>query len=344
VLINKSVGKLIVNLVDRYKVTASFGRILPKYCNDLGINFKPIAKKFGIEENEFHKSDSYISLISLGEIFEYLAQQTADDTFGLKYSLHFRPGESGPYGFGLMNAPDMRHAIRFMARYISIIVDSIDFKFIEDPNRCRVEWTYSPLFVAKDQYIDLVMRLVIFYLRQFAKSNWKPTAVYLQRDRPKSTQLHLLHISPNLKFNADRNIIELSYAELSNSNPSADHRLFEIMDNQCASKIENRLQAVPLELQIKEKILSNLGSGGILLVNLASQLGITVRSLQRRLAENETHFEGVVDEVRQEHAKQLLLHSKLTQSEIATKLGFSTPSSYSRTAKRWREAVHASYQ
>jgi AraC-like DNA-binding protein len=324
-----------LSLVDHYMVTSAFGRTLPKYCNNLGINFAPIAKKFGIEESKFRESDSYVSLISFGGMLEYLAELATDDTFGLKYGLNFTPGDSGPYGFGLMNAPDMAQAIRFMARFISLVADSIDFHFIEEPYNCRIEWTYSPLFVAKDQYVDLVALLAITHLRQFVAPNWRPIAVRLQRSPPSSIHLHKLYISSNLNFDEDRNVIEFSCAQVSGTNPRADHRLFEIMQHQCEAKLEQRLKTVPLELRIREKILSSLDVGGVPLVEVASQLCVTERSLQRRLAEAGTNFEKITDEVRQELSEQLLLHSKLTRSQIGIRLGFSTPGSYSRATKRW---------
>jgi AraC-like DNA-binding protein len=324
-----------LSLVDHYMVTSAFGRALPNYCNDLGINFALIAKKFGIEEIVFRESDSQVNLISFGAMLEYLAELTADDAFGLKFGLNFTPGDSGPFGFGLMNAPDMGQAIRFMARYISLVADTIDFNFIEEPNHCRIEWTYSPLFVAKDQYVDLVVLLAIFHLRQFVEQNWRPIAVRLQRSPPSSIHLHQLYISSNLSFDAERNVIEFSCAQVSKTNPNADHRLYEIMQHQCEAKLEQRLKKVPLQIQIREKILSSLDIGGVSLVDVAKQLCMTERSLQRRLAETGTHFESVTDEVRQELSEQLLLHSKLTRSQIGSKLGFSTPGSYSRAAKRW---------
>jgi AraC-like DNA-binding protein len=327
-----------LSLVDHYMVTSAFGRTLPKYCNDLGINFAPIAKKFGIEESKFGESDSHVNLISLGGIFEYLAELSADELFGLRYGLNFTPGDSGPYGFGLMNAPNMLQAIRFMIRFVSLVVDSIDFNFVEEPGHCRIEWTYSPLFVAKDQYVDLVAFLAITHLRKYVEPSWRPFAVRLQRSPPSSYHLHKLYISPNVSFNAERNVIEFSCVQISKKNPNADHRLYEIMQRQCEAKLEQRLKTVPLELRIREKILSSLDTVGVSLVEVASQLCMTERSLQRRLAETGTNFEKVTDEVRQELSEQLLLHSKLTRAQIGVRLGFSTPGSYSRAAKRWNNS------
>jgi AraC-like DNA-binding protein len=324
-----------LSLVEHYMVTGAFGRSLPKYCNDLGINFSPIAKKFGIEDRRFYESESSVSLISFGAMLEHLAEFSNDDSFGLKYGLNFTPGDSGPYGFGLMNAPDMAEAIRFMARFISLVADTIDFNFIEEPNNCRIEWTYSPLFVAKDQYVDLVTLLAIFHLRHHVEPNWRPIAVRLQRSPPSSIHLHKLYMSSNLSFNAECNVIEFSCSQVSRKNPKADHRLYQIMQSQCEAKLEQRIKTLPLELRVREKILFSLETGGISLIDVASQLYITERSLQRRLAESGTNFERVSDEVRQEFSEQLQRHSKLTQTEIGARLGFSTPGSYSRATKRW---------
>jgi AraC-like DNA-binding protein len=334
---NKTVK--ILSLVDHYMVTSAFGHTLSNYCQDFGLDFAEIAQKFEMDEKKFGESGACVGLIPFGEMLEYLAEQCSDDVFGLSYGQTLKLGNSGSFGFGMMNAPDLNQALRFMARYLPLVIDSIDLKVINGSHHCRMEWTYSPLFLAKDQYVDLVTLLVHSHIRQFTGPNWLPRAVSLQRTPPLSLRQHQKHFSPNLKFGADSNSIEFSSSQLLCKNPNADHRLFEIMDKQCAMMLEQRKRIVPLELQIREEVLHALGKGKTSLVDIARKLCLTERSLQRHLAKVGTSFEIIVDETRQELSEQLLLHCNLTHAQISDRLGYSTPSAYSRAAKRWRISI-----
>jgi AraC-like DNA-binding protein len=57
--------------------------------------------------------------------------------------------------------------------------------------------------------------------------------------------------------------------------------------------------------------------------------------LQRRLAEEDTSFATIVDEVRLEVAKQALADPTNSLAEIAFLVGFEEQSSFSRAFKRW---------
>jgi AraC-like DNA-binding protein len=333
-----------MSLADSYMVTSAFGRTLPNYCNDLGLDFAQIAKRFGLDENKFRESGSVVSLVSFGEMLDHLALQSADDVFGLNYGRSIKLGNSGSFGFGMANAPDLDHAIRFMARYLPLVVDAIDLRIERDSRHCKMQWTYSPLFLAKDQYIDLVTLLVHSHIRQFAGPTWLPVATRLQRAPPKSLRQHQMHFSSNLKFKTEFNSIEFSSTQLSSTNPNADARLYEIMDHQCALMLEQQKRIVPLERRIREEVLNSLDKAKLSLVEVARKLCLTERSLQRHLAKTGTSFEIIVDETRQELSEQLLRYSNLSHSQITYRLGYSTPSAYSRAARRWRSSTLSQFQ
>ena len=67
----------------------------------------------------------------------------------------------------------------------------------------------------------------------------------------------------------------------------------------------------------------------------AESLGISVRSMQRRLRNLNLTFSTLLNEVRFDFAKDQLLHSSDSVDEIARVLGFSTQESFIRAFKRW---------
>jgi len=67
----------------------------------------------------------------------------------------------------------------------------------------------------------------------------------------------------------------------------------------------------------------------------ARKLGMGERSLQRRLLESGTSFDGLVNEARKELSDELLRHSHLGLADISFKLGYSSSNAYSRAAKQW---------
>jgi AraC-like DNA-binding protein len=69
---------------------------------------------------------------------------------------------------------------------------------------------------------------------------------------------------------------------------------------------------------------------------VAKFLGTSTRSLQRMLADAELSFEEIRDLIRADLARKYLLQSTLSIAEIADVLGYSQPSVFARSFRRWR--------
>lgn len=67
----------------------------------------------------------------------------------------------------------------------------------------------------------------------------------------------------------------------------------------------------------------------------AERLGISSRTLRRKLSDKNTRFQLLLDEVRQDIAKENLKNSQLTVQQIAELCGFSEAKNFSKTFKRW---------
>lgn len=66
-----------------------------------------------------------------------------------------------------------------------------------------------------------------------------------------------------------------------------------------------------------------------------SKLGLSTRTLQRRLKEEGTSFQRTLDEVRTELARHYLKNSSMSGAEISFLLGFEDPNSFFRAFQRW---------
>ncbi len=67
----------------------------------------------------------------------------------------------------------------------------------------------------------------------------------------------------------------------------------------------------------------------------ASSLGLSCRTLQRKLTASGTSLSGLLDEVRRDRAEQLVGERVLTLGEVAVKVGFAEQASFTRAWTRW---------
>jgi AraC-like DNA-binding protein len=76
-------------------------------------------------------------------------------------------------------------------------------------------------------------------------------------------------------------------------------------------------------------------TGPLSIHRVARHLGTSPRSLQRRLAGQNTTFRQLVDAVRLDMARVLLRETDLAVGEVARRLGYRTPSGFARAFARW---------
>ncbi|MGB9143579.1 MAG: AraC family transcriptional regulator ligand-binding domain-containing protein, partial [Aestuariivirga sp.] len=262
-----------MGLADRYLVAASLGRSLGIYCQNRGIDIAQAAQANALDIKSFQDTNSYVSLARFAALLEQLAGITDDEIFGLKYGLAYQLGNTGPFGFGLMNAPSFGHALKFFSRYGVLIADQAYFHMEVGRKTGSMQWSYSPLIVAKDQFADFATVIGLRQFRLFLGNAWSPLLVHLQRIEPQSATEHRRHMSPQMAFGAKTNAIYFSSETLTLQNPRADIRLFEMMEQQCEERLKRKQSEIALEFRVRDEILQRLSSRDLSLQDIARKLG-----------------------------------------------------------------------
>jgi AraC-like DNA-binding protein len=96
-----------------------------------------------------------------------------------------------------------------------------------------------------------------------------------------------------------------------------------------------RLDSSGIKAKVRSKLMEMLPAGTANEYKLANTLGLSPRSLQRKLKDEQTSYSELLEETRRQLGKQYLSDSRLSINEITYLLGFSEPASFSRAFKRW---------
>lgn len=161
---------------------------------------------------------------------------------------------------------------------------------------------------------------------------WKPDHIAFRHAAPPDRRWHDRLLGPNLLFNADRNALLLDAALLTHPLRSAE--------------APARGNAAPLDgigaplaplmpFETERLVRASLPHRLLTLADAAKLLGLSRRSLQRRLAASATNFEAIVDAVRSDLALAYLRDSSLTVAQVTEILRFSETSALSRAVRRW---------
>ena len=101
--------------------------------------------------------------------------------------------------------------------------------------------------------------------------------------------------------------------------------------------VSNVMRRFPLDIaaQVESLVLQQLATRQCTLPHIAQQLGLHGRTLQRRLAAQAVSFEDITDKVRKTRAQEYLPLASIPLLQVASLLGYSEQSSFSRACLRW---------
>jgi AraC-like DNA-binding protein len=116
---------------------------------------------------------------------------------------------------------------------------------------------------------------------------------------------------------------------------SVDSRLLGILEAHADHLLEARQAMGGLQGMVENQLVSALASGRVQATEIASQLGMSVRSLRRHLADEGTSFGEILDRVRQRLARRYLEDERISLQQAAWLLGYSEIGAFSHAFKRW---------
>jgi len=199
------------------------------------------------------------------------------------------------------------------------------------------------------QLCDLQNGLAYKVFTDISGGHWKPLAVHATRKAPEDLTVWRRMYPAPIEFESTFNGFSCTPQSLRMPNPRADPVM--------ARNAQRLLGLVRVDFgprPVSERVRRTLGlllpSGRITLDQVAARMGMSPRSLQRRLEEEGHHFGELLSEVRKELAAAYLATSEQPVTAVAGLLGYGSPSSFTRwftgafgtTPQAWRASQAAS--
>jgi AraC-like DNA-binding protein len=122
-----------------------------------------------------------------------------------------------------------------------------------------------------------------------------------------------------------------------------DDDVHTVLRSVAQRRILRLMGATPYAVRVRE-LLVRQGPSGANMDKVARLLGLSARTLRRRLAAEDRTYEQLFNEASAIVAKQLLATSMLSIQEASYRLGFSSPSAFHRAFKRWTGMTPLEYR
>ena len=176
---------------------------------------------------------------------------------------------------------------------------------------------------------------VVSLCRVAVDEDWIPLAVEFQHSKPQDTTEHARLFRCPVIFDAPFNKLTFNSASLSLPIEQADEGLVRMLDRHAQELLAKYPPRDTVIDNARTVITRELNGGNPSLEHVAAQLGLSERTLQRKLQELGTSHNDLVEQIRRELAMRYLKEPDMAICEVAYLTGFSEPSSFHRAFKRW---------
>jgi len=302
-----------------------------------------IAEWSGLPLAAFSDPDLPVPLGAGVDALEQAALVCNCPDFGFRLAQRQDMSILGPL-FVLMNlAPTVGDALNLLGRHLGLHTGGLVLNARSVPEGIVMEYGTAYREADSDrQTMELGMALIANFVRGHLP-DWRPVYVQFRHAPPASIRTHHAMLGPNIYFNQEQTAICIDRPALATPihHSSAETR-------KLASRILRRQEAfdAPGVVNRTQAIVRALlpYSTDCSIATVAGLLSLSTRSLQRSLAESDVSFEAIRDSVRADLAKKYLLQSTMSVAEIADVLGYSQPSAFARSFRRWHKVAPLRYR
>ncbi|HEY4175975.1 MAG TPA: AraC family transcriptional regulator [Kofleriaceae bacterium] len=258
---------------------------------------------------------------------------TGDPQLALRIATTTPTGAFGIVEYVCRSAPTVGAALRQWVRYLNLLDDAVTVALLVEGDRAYLRVERESEAPAPASH-ELCWALVARQARELSAVPFRLIAVELAHRAPCDIASYRTWFAAPVVFGAEHTQLVIPAAALEASLVSSDPKLLAIL-LRAADELDRKMPTDPtLTTQVKRVLRDALRSDEATIDQVASRLGLTGRSLQRRLKDEGTAFQTVREDVRRELA-QRYLDDNLSIAEISFLLGFSEPSAFFRAFKRW---------
>ena len=170
-----------------------------------------------------------------------------------------------------------------------------------------------------------------------------PLAIELAYPAPADAAPYDAAFGCPIAFDAPRNSLLFAYADLTTPLPTSNPMLAELHERFAGEYLRHFDRAL-ISYRAREVIIRRLPDGEPRRDQVASELCMSERTLQRRLEDEATSFVQLLDDTRRELAEQYLGRLHLSLAQAAYLLGFADQSSFFRACRRWFDLSPGQYR
>lgn len=300
------------------------------------VDVTPLYEQLGLTVETMQDENASISMAKYLQLLENAAQQTNNPHLGLALLHNYNEKSLGILTYILINAGSVKHSINLLQEYISLISPGsvIDMENMGESTALSYRVGDFPAAQCIQDAEKTVMQLLLMCKNIEELQDWWPEKIYFQHAQPEGETPQTSPFLTSVVYGHHYNGFCFPTVILERSIDDSDPQLLTILQAQVKQTADEFPSGGDLLEQARQIIVQHLGSSATDADAIATQLGMSRSSLQRRLREFGVTIKALREDIIFEKAKECLATSDISITELALELGYSESSAFDRAFKR----------
>lgn len=278
--------------------------------------------------------DSTVPLETVEALLCGMQRRYPDPTLALRMAAAIQPSTLGALGYVMQACLTVADLLEVGTRFNGLMSNFGCTSIHHQPGVIDIRWECmagSPGF--RQHSTEYILATCVTLGRLLIPGASEPMAVRFQHARPTAphaVRAHFDFFRCPVYFDAPFSSITVPASLASMRLPHGDAVLKDLLEQHAQQLLKQRSAPTSLSDDVRRLLKSLILSGTPTKEAIAQQLGISARSLHRRLQDAGTSYQALLDDIRTALAQERLGHSDVPIADIAAQLGFSSPQTFMR--------------
>ncbi len=325
----------IIPTVDTPTVHPTYVRMLCATLRRRGVDVDAALHAAGVAPwSEMATSETLLSQRAIDRLVAVALQTSGCPWLGLEVGATVQISTHGTLGFAAIASRDLLQALETVVRFGGLRYGAIRYRMVQEPGGValvlieRVDLGASRTFIA-----CMIMAALVRMADAVVGHPLQQIVVDLPFSRPTWHGEVERLCAGQVRYDAGQMAFHLDAAALTQPGLTADPNAYAQACLRC-EQLQAQAESIPLTQRVDD-LLDNCEGHYPTLTQLAEIFHLSPRTLIRRLKLEGSSYQSRLDHARQQRALWYLQHTHHTVEEIATRLGYTDTTNFSRTFRRW---------
>jgi AraC-like DNA-binding protein len=323
----------------------SVNAILPllEYLGNEGFDLRPILDRAGIPGEALEDTRKRFPKADIEALWQVASEVTGDPAIALHVSEGAKAKSLGVIGYLASASESVRSSLELVKGLTPLLLEDIECELESEGEvaffRCH---TGAPS-QANHFIVEYSIGLTVTMSRLIGAAGTDPPEASFSYSAPAHADDYERILKLPVRFDAEEDGVLFPISMMDGVNPSADAALRHVLEEYAADQLARIPTTAPFSQRVRACILSIQPMGGLTSEAVAAHFSMSERTLRRRLKDEETSYQEILDDVRAELASHYLTKEKRAIEEVAFLLGFSDPSAFTKAFRRWTGQTPADF-